>query len=142
MRLKRIIAAGQVIPLMFSQNAVAASQSAVAMKILEGSGGTNEPTEYQIPWDFDVVAISMVADTARTAGSCTVDATIDGTVTGVQAVLDATNTLRHYSTQRRDTDTGSAGSRVGVKLTTPAGWTPVTADLNVVVWVLVRATDI
>lgn len=92
-------------------------------------------TEQVLPWDFEVVAIDVVSNAARTGGTLTVDATIDGTVTGLQAALDATNTTRHYRRQKRGSDVGVAGSRVGVKLTT-ASWTPVTADISATVWVL------
>lgn len=91
--------------------------------------------EEQIPFDFEIAAITVTSNAARTAGTLTVDATIDGTVTGLQAALDATNTTRHHAKQLRGSDRASAGSRVGVKLTT-ASWTPVTADVCATVWVL------
>jgi hypothetical protein len=92
-------------------------------------------TEFLIPFDFEVVAIDVVSNTARTAGTLTVDATIDGTVTGLQAALDATNTTRYYTRQARGSDVGVAGSRIGIKLTT-ASWTPVTADVTAGAWVI------
>lgn len=135
-QIERIISRGQLVPLTFVQDAVADSQSAVAMNAVEvNAGAALTVTEYQLPWDFEVVGISIVSDSARTAGTCTVDATINGTATGLQAVLNATNTTRAYSTQQRGSDTGVAGQRVGVKLTT-ASWTPTTADVAVVVWVI------
>lgn len=135
-QLEPTISRGQLVPLTFSQDAVADAQSAVAMNIIEAAAVVLGTQEYQIPWDFDVVGISIVSDSARTAGTLTVDATINGTVTGLQAVLDGTNTLRHYKAQPREADRGVAGGRVGVKLTT-SSWTPITADVVVVVWVLV-----
>jgi hypothetical protein len=142
-QMERIIAKGQLVPLLFSQDAVADSQSAVAMNILETSATTSTLAviEYPIPFDFEIVGITVASDEARTAGTLTVDATIDTTATGLQAVLDGTNTLRKSTTQPRGSDVGSAGSRVGVKLTT-ASWTPVTADIAVVVWVLVHLEGI
>ncbi len=142
-QIERTISKGQLVPLFFSQDQVADSQSAVAMNILETSATTStlNVTEYVMPFDFEIVAVTVVSHTARTAGTLTVDATIDGTVTGVQGVLNATNTTRHYSTNARDNDAGVAGSRVGVKLTT-ASWTPVTANIAVVVWVLVHLDGI
>lgn len=138
-QMERIIAKGQVIPLLFSQDAVADAQSAVAMNILETSATTSTlpVTEYVMPWDFEVIGITVSSSEARTAGTLTVDATIDGTVTGLQGILNATDTTRDYATQQRGSDVGAAGSRVGVKLTT-ASWTPVTADVAVVVYVLVH----
>lgn len=142
-QVERIIAKGQLVPLTFSQDAVADAQAAVAMNIIEtgATSGTLGTQEYVIPWDFEIVGISVVSDTARTAGTLTVDATIDGTVTGLTAVLNATDTLRDSGTQARGTDAGVAGARVGCKLTT-SSWTPVTADIVVTVWVLVHLEGI
>jgi hypothetical protein len=92
-------------------------------------------TEFIIPFDFEVIAIDVVSNAARTAGTLTVDATIDGTVTGLQAALDATNTTRFYTRQSRGSDVAVAGSRIGVKLTT-ASWTPVSADVTAGVWAI------
>jgi hypothetical protein len=92
-------------------------------------------TDEIMPWDFEVVGVSVQANTARTGGTLTVDVTIDGTVTGLQAALDATNTTRDTGTQVRGSDVASAGSRVGVKLTT-SSWTPTTADITATVWVV------
>lgn len=140
-QIERAIAKGQVIPYIFAQHNVADAQSAVAMNIMEGETGADVQTlltvtEYVIPWDFEVVGISIVSDSARTAGTLTVDATINGTVTGLQAILDATNTTRDTGTQIRGSDVGVAGDRIGVKLTT-SSWTPVTAVIAVVVYAIV-----
>lgn len=98
-------------------------------------------TEEVMPWDFEVVGISVVSNAARTAGTLTVDATIDGTVTGLQAALDATNTLRDTGTQARGSDAALAGARVGCKLTT-SSWTPTTADITATVWVIMSLEGI
>lgn len=92
-------------------------------------------------WDFELVGIAVTSHTARTAGTLTVDATIDGTVTGLQAALDGTNTTRDTGIQPRATDVGSAGSRLGVKLTT-SSWTPTTADIVATVWAIVHLEGI
>lgn len=141
--MERIIAKGQLVPYLFAQDAIADAQSAVAMNIMETTATTSTlpVTEYVIPWDFEIVGISVVSSEARTAGTATVDATINGTVTGLQAILDATNTFRDTGIQPRNTDVGVAGDRIGVKLTT-ASWTPVTADIAVVVYALVHLEGI
>lgn len=136
-QIERIISRGQLVPFTFTQDAVADSQSAVAMNICEvNAGAALTATEYVVPFDFEIVAISIGSDSARTAGTLTVDATINGTVTGLQAALNATTTQRAYGTQARGSDNGTAGQRIGVKLTT-ASWTPTTADIAVTVWALV-----
>lgn len=142
-QMERIIAKGQLVPFVFTQDAVADAQTAAAMNIIEtgATSGTLGTQEYVVPWDFEVVGIAVVSDSARTAGSCTVDATINGTVTGLQAALDATNTLRDTGSQARGSDVGVAGDRIGVKLTT-ASWTPVTADIVVVVYAVVSLEGI
>lgn len=142
-QIDRTIAKGQLVPYLFAQDAVADAQSAVAMNIMETSATTSTlaVTEYVIPFDYEIVAITVVSDEARTAGTLTVDATIDGTVTGLTAVLNGTDTFRDRTTQARGLDVGSAGSRIGVKLTT-ASWTPVTADIAVVVYALLHLDGI
>jgi hypothetical protein len=138
-QIERIISKGQLVPLLFAQDAVADAQSAVAMNIMETTATTSAlpVTEYVIPFDFEIVAVSITSNEGRATGTLTVDATINGTETGLQAVLDAVNTERDYGRQGRGLDFGVAGDRVGVKLTTDS-WTPVTADVAVVVWVLVH----
>lgn len=138
-QIERIIAKGQLVPLLFSQAALAINQSAVAITVVETSADT---IEYVIPWEYEVVGISASVSEARTAGTATVDATIDTTATGLQAVIDGTNTLRDTGTQARGTDVGAAGSRVGVKLTTDGTWAPTTADISVVVWVIVHLSGV
>lgn len=98
-------------------------------------------TDEIMPWDFELVGISVQASTARTAGTLTVDATINGTVTGLQAALDGTNTTRDTGIQPRATDVGTAGQRLGVKLTT-SSWTPVAADVVATVWAIVHLEGI
>lgn len=132
---------GQLLKYTFMQDAVAANQSAAAMGIVETFDGTAlgtlGVTEYASPFDFDVVAIALRSDSARTAGTLTADATINGTATGLQAILDATNTQTHSARQRRGSDRGVRDQRLGVKLTTDASWAPATADIVVEVYVIV-----
>lgn len=144
-QMERIIAKGQLVPLRFAKINAAGTVSATAMNVTETNDGTTTSlitvTEYVMPWDFEVVGISVVSNEARTAGTYTVDATIDGTATGLQAVLDATNTTRDTGSQPRGTDVGVAGSRVGCVYTT-ASWTPTSADVEAVVWVLLHLEGI
>lgn len=140
-QIERHIAKGQLVPLTFTQDAVADAQAAVAMNLVEVAATVLGVQEITVPWEFEVVGISVTSDAARLTGTLTADATINGTATGLQAALDATNTLRDTGTQPRGSDVGSAGGRVGVKLTTDT-WTPVTADIAVTVWVLVHLEGI
>lgn len=133
------IAKGQLVRYTFTQDAVAASQAAVAMNAIEtgATSSTLDVTEIVVPFNFDVVAIAVSASAACTAGTCTADATINGTVTALQGVLDTTNTTRDTTKQPRETDRGTAGQRIGVKLTTSADWAPITADIVVDVYAIV-----
>lgn len=119
-------------PYQFMQSNVAASQSAVALDVLGLSGNT----EYTMDLDGSVIGISIASNDARTGGTLTVDATVNGTATGLQSVLDGTNTTYHYATQIPETDTFSVGDRLGVDITTDGSWAPVTADIVVSVIVL------
>jgi len=111
------------------QDNVAASQSAVALL------RPNSRTEVPMPTGGSVIGIVVFTNDARTAGTLTVDATIDGTVTGLTAVLDGTNTTTKATTQAVDLDTFTAGQRIGVKITTDGSWAPTTADIDVAVLV-------
>lgn len=120
-------------PYQFMQSDVAASQSAVALDVLGLSGNT----EYTMELEGSVIGISIASNDARTAGTLTVDVTVNGTATGLQAILDGTNTTYHYATQIPETDTFSAGDRLGVDITTDGSWAPDgTADIVVTVIVL------
>src|ERR1044072_2563749 len=142
-QIERTTSKGQLVPLMFSQDQVADAQNAVAMNILETSATTStlNVTEYVMPFDFGIVASTIVANTGPTDGAVKVEAWIDSTVTGHQAALSATDAIRKHNTQARDSDAGVAAQRVGVKLTT-ASWTPVAANVMVQVWVLLHLEGI
>lgn len=137
-QLERIISRGQLVPYLFAQDATADAQAAVAMNIMETTATTSTlpVAEYVLPWGFELVGISVSSSEARAAGTLTVDATINGTVTGLQAILDATNTTRDTGIQPRGSDSGAAGDRIGVKLTT-ASWLPASSDIAVIVYAIV-----
>ena len=140
--IERIISRGQLVHLTFEQSDVAASQTAVALATSEvrdtaaSASDQNAAAGYCIPFGYEIVGISVTSSAARTAGTLTVDATIGGTVTGLQAVLNATTTNNAYATAGRGTYAGAAGDKVGVKITTAAGWTPTTADIVVSVYLI------
>lgn len=113
----------------FMQANVAATQTAVAIDVLGLAGNT----EYVMAFPGSIIGISIAANAARSAGTLTVDATKNGTVTGLQAVLDGTNTQYHYASQDAESDVFVAGDRLGVKITTTGAWAPTTADIVVTV---------
>lgn len=129
--IERITSKGQLVQLLFTEDGLADAQSAVAMKVVDPLGAA----EHKVPFDGEIVAVSVLSDSARTAGTATFDATVNGTVTGLTAVLNATDTTHKHTTQARGSDKFVAGDRVGCKVTT-ASWTPIAADVTVSVWVL------
>lgn len=124
---------GRVVALPFYEDDVAQNQTTATMSAAGGTGTTQ--IEYVMPWAGSVIGISVRSNEARTAQTATLDATIDGTATGLQAVLDGTNTQSHSATQADTLDTFTVNQRIGIKLTTHATWTPETADFQAVVWV-------
>lgn len=115
----------------FGQSNVAANQTAVALSIVGQSGNT----EVVMAEDGYVMGISVASNDARTGGTLTVDATVNGTAQSIQAILDSTNTTYHYSSVDRQTKTFSKGDRIGVDITTNASWAPTTADIIVNVFI-------
>ncbi|KXH75407.1 MAG: hypothetical protein AM326_03385 [Candidatus Thorarchaeota archaeon SMTZ-45] len=112
------------------QDNVAASQTDA---VLNMDGNTSRP-EVPTIRSGSVIGIALYTNEARSAGTLTADVTVDGTKTGLTAVLDdATQTKT--TTQAKDTDTFTAGQRIGVKLTTDGTWAPITADITVTVLV-------
>lgn len=92
-------------------------------------------SEVCMPWTGSIVGISVFSNAARTAGTLTVDATINGTVIGLEAELSAAPTTYDTAVQARAIDVFSATDRIGAKITTAGGWTPTTADIVVAVFV-------
>lgn len=109
------------------QDDVAASQTDVAL----GLGLAVTRTERIMTRAGSVLGVVVYSNEARTAGTATVEVTINGTGTGLTAVLDGTDTQTAIATQAKDTDAFSAGQRIGVQITTSADWAPTTADLTV-----------
>lgn len=110
------------------QDNVPGSQTDIALVI------ANARTEIPMPVAGSIVGITIFSNEARTAGTATVEPTINGTGIGLTAVLDGTNTTTHTAAQAEGLDKFTAGQRIGVKITS-ASWTPTTADISVAVLV-------
>lgn len=135
-QMERIIAKGQLLAVTFTAADVAASQTNAGLALATGGDG------YAMPFEFEVVAVSVHSNAARTAGTLAVEAMIDTSATGLIATLDATNTINHQATLTRGSKVGAAGATVKARITTAAGWTPTTADITVTVFVLVHLEGI
>jgi len=136
MQIENDISKGQLVPLTFVQANAAASQTDVALTVAEVSDA------YAMPFAGEVVAVTVRSNAARTAGTLTADALINGTAAGLTAVLNATVTNNKVSKQPRGSDEFAAGAYIGAKVTTDASWAPETGDIVVTVWVLLKVEGI
>lgn len=114
----------------FFQDNVAAGQSSVALSNGMSTRG------YCAQVSGSVVSITVKSNAARTAGTLTVEPTINGTGVGITAVLDGTNTTSHFTPQDAGLDTFVAGDNLGAIITTTGAWAPTTADIDVAVGVV------
>lgn len=140
--MERIIAKGQLVPLVFMQDAVAASQTDIQLPIVEvASAASNAVDGYVMPFEGEVVAVSARLSAAATAGTLTVGATVDGTEAAASAVA-VTTSQSGRTLIPRGVVTFQAGAVLGAEITTAAGWDATTADLAVTVWVLLHMDGI
>ena len=140
MQIENIMSAWQLIPLYFSQAAVAASQTNVQLYTSEvATPLVLLNTGYMIPWEGKILAISATLDTAATAGSLTVGPTIGGTEASDPTLSFATET-ELSDTAPRDDAVFPANSVIGAEITSSATWNGTTSDLSVIVWVAVKVS--
>lgn len=90
----------------FATNDLAVSQTAVEIPIIPGADDHN--FYFGVPRAGRIVGMAVTATTDVAAGAATFDVTINGTVTGVQTVLEVQQT----SARSAAGNSGSAGSRV------------------------------
>jgi hypothetical protein len=132
-RIERIISKGQLVPLHFSQSALAISQTDVQLGTGDDLGTA---AGYRMPFAGEIIAITYVLSTAKTAGVMTVGPTVGGTEIASARQTVANASVGGGSNFKRGTSQFPAGSVIGVELTTDASFLPITADLVAVVWVL------
>ncbi len=108
----------------FFQNAVAASQTNIAI-----TGPTTRGVVVSHPGSG--VRIAAAVDSARTAGTLTIKARKNGVDTALITTIDVTNTTKNSFLQRAGIDTFVTGDILTVVVTTTVDWTPVTANLDV-----------
>ena len=126
---------GQLVPFIFGQDAVAASQTDVQLPAVgPEEGGTVDG--YAMPFKYDVVAVSASLTVAGSAGSLSIGATVDGTE-DADTTLTFTTGTNNTLVIGRGKASGAAGTRLGCELTAHASWNGTTADLIVVIWCLV-----
>ena len=125
---------GQLVPLIFAQDAVAASQTNVQL-VVPGETTTPLVEGYEMPFPGEVVALSYTLDTAGTAGVFTIGATLNGTEDTDTTVTVGTNAAS-YTVIPRGKMVFSASDSIGAEITTDGSWDGTTSDLSVVLWVL------
>jgi len=139
---EQIAARGQIVPLLFVQDNVAASQTDVQLNIQEvASAAALLIDGLSMPWAGSVVGLSVNLSSAASAGQLTVGVTLDGTE---QAA--STQTITTASAASAVIPQGSirfvSGAKLGVEITTNAGWDATSADLAVVVYVLLDCQQV
>jgi hypothetical protein len=131
----------QLVPLFFSQDNVADSQTAVALyttEVASAAGVVN--VGYTMPFAGEIIGVSANLDTAATTGTLTIVPTIAGTAASDPSVAITTAAVGS-DTCRRGTNNFAANAVIGAKITT-SGWNGTSSDLNVIVWVLLKISGI
>jgi hypothetical protein len=109
------------------QDNVVASQTDVA---LSRAAAGAFPTVWVAPRAGSILGVTVLSNDARAAGTLTVQVWKNGVATGLTAVLDGVNTTFKATVQAAGTDTFTAGDHLDVRITTDAGWLPITADIR------------
>lgn len=86
-------------------------------------------TEWTLPADGSLIAISVKSNAAVVSGTCTIKARLNGTVLATPAVVLVTNDVFSANRIARDVRRVVAGDRLELVYTTDATWLPLTADI-------------
>lgn len=133
---EQIAARGQIVPFLFTQDGVAASQTDAQLYLIEVQGGMMLQVDgISMPWAGSVVGISVNTSAAATAGQLTVGVTLDGTeqASSTQTLTTATAATAVFP---QSSMPFAAGQKLGVEITTSGAWDGTSADLAVFVYVL------
>lgn len=131
---------GQLVPLIFAQDAVAASQTNVQL-VVPGETTTPLVEGYEMPFAGEIVALSYTLNAAGTAGVFTIGATVNGTEDADSTVTVGTNAAS-YTVIPRGAIKFVAGDSLGAEITTDGSWDGTTSDLSVVLWVMLYVEGI
>lgn len=111
---------GMIVALPFSYPNVPASQT--DLEIYRCGGGDTALLRTVAPWDGSIIGITARTENARSAGSCAVHPSVAGVAQTLEALIDGTNSQKHYASQVPQTETFTAGQELGVMLTTDGTW--------------------
>lgn len=132
----------QLVPLVFMQDNVAASQSNVQLLVAEvASAASNACDGYCMPWAGNIVGISFQLSAAGSAGTLTIGPTVGGTE-AADPTLSVTTAAAGADTATRGTAAFAAGDVIGAEITTDGSWNGTSSDLVVTVWVLMEVTGV
>lgn len=131
----------QLVPLLFAQDAVAASQTAAVLYTTDANNSTSLNVYYTMPFAGEIVGVSANLDTAGTAGTLTINPNLSGSAVTDPALV-ITTLAYGKDTCPRGKNVFAANAQVGCKITTSADWNGTTSDLQVIVWVLLKITGI
>lgn len=143
MQIDRTIAKGQLIPIQFMQDDVAASQTDVQLTIVqEDDAASNQSINGVImPFAGQIVGVTWKLSAAGTTGTFTIGPTVGGTEkTALTQTVGTAASGR--GTVPRGTVTFNAGDEIGAEITTGGTWDGTTSDLAVWVWVLLELDGI
>jgi len=131
--MERIIAKGQLVPLVFVQSGVTNSQTDVAL----GIAGT-AATTYTLPWEFEVVGATVESSATVSDGAGSLAVLIDGNAALTLSLDDTVNTDRDSAVAERGRYVGARGSAVSVEITTDSDFNNSSGEIVVTVFVLVH----
>lgn len=137
MQIERNIAKGQVIPLQFMQASVAANQTNAQLVLVDVATSPSLVDGMVLPFDGAVVGLSFFLDSAGSAGSLTIGASIDGTEVAA-TTQTVTTAASGYAAFKRDVAKFEAGAELGVEITTDGSWNGTSSDLAVILFVLIE----
>ena len=140
MQIDNVLSKYQLVPLVFAEDAVAAAQNDVQLKIMDtGTAQLND--SYTMPFAGEVIGIGYNLNAAATVGSLTLGPTIDGTEC-TDPTLTVTTGTGSSDICRRTTNPFAKDAKIGAEMTSSADWNGTASDLVVVVWVLLKVTGI
>lgn len=125
---------GQLVQLLFAQDAVAASQTDVQL-VVPGETTTPLVEGYVMPFDGEVVGVSFKVSTAGTAGVFTIGATVNGTE-DTDTTITVGTSAGTYKRVPRGACKFVAGDAIGAEITTDGSWDGTASDVAVSVWAL------
>lgn len=125
-----------IVPFVFQQANMQASQTDTDTVVAGGVTAT-----YAMPLAGSIVGYSIKLSAAVTAGSLEFDIEVGGATTAT-IETDAASTTEFYGTYNYGDEPFSAGALIGVTYTSDASLAPITADANIVVFVMFDGFDV